>query len=427
VATALLAAISLQPFNMVSAHAPHPILFGHHFTPPPPPPPGPPTLKAVPTVNVKDFGAKGDGTTDDTTSINNAVANAKSTHKVVLFPAGTFYHAGTLTFDSVAVTGVGPTSVLKANPGNEENTALILTGTSASITNMVVSTQGVVDGDDSFPEATEGNIVVQNATSFTVQHVTLIQGQNETGIFITGSNGGYCDSVDVNGYGTGAAPDTGVWIDNSQFVTVSNSLFQNQNDGIRMTHENGPTSSISILSNTIGTTTPNFGIRLAGINGDGVTGVGMLKNTIQMANDNNGTYAAYFNNCNSVVFSQNTTSGGNLGVYLTGTGSGANSVTLNTIRGCGSAGVNVNSTTPTILAIVQNKFGECGLTDNSASSAVILATGSAVNLASVTVTNNSYQGHANGLKFEVNGANLAAANISGNTQTQTNLPGNPKN
>lgn len=42
------------------------------------------------TLSVKDFGAAGDGTTDDTNAINSCLAAAQSAGKNVLFPAGTY-------------------------------------------------------------------------------------------------------------------------------------------------------------------------------------------------------------------------------------------------------------------------------------------------------------------------------------------------
>lgn len=47
------------------------------------------------TVSVKDFGAKGDGVTDDTAAI--VAANAAATGRIVLFPAGTYKFTGSIT------------------------------------------------------------------------------------------------------------------------------------------------------------------------------------------------------------------------------------------------------------------------------------------------------------------------------------------
>ena len=47
-------------------------------------------LSMLPAINVKAYGAVGDGTTDDTTAINNALAAAKTANAVVVFPPGTY-------------------------------------------------------------------------------------------------------------------------------------------------------------------------------------------------------------------------------------------------------------------------------------------------------------------------------------------------
>jgi len=53
---------------------------------------------AMGVVNVKGFGAKGDGVTDDTEAIQNAINNSNG--KVVFFPAGTYIISNTLTIPS---------------------------------------------------------------------------------------------------------------------------------------------------------------------------------------------------------------------------------------------------------------------------------------------------------------------------------------
>src|SRR5262245_3720632 len=52
----------------------------------------PPPVQATANVNVRDFGATGDGVTDDTQAIRNAIAAAKASGQGVLFPAGTYLH-----------------------------------------------------------------------------------------------------------------------------------------------------------------------------------------------------------------------------------------------------------------------------------------------------------------------------------------------
>ena len=63
------------------------------------------------TVSVKDFGAVGDGTTDDTTAMQNAFSSGAS---VVYIPAGTYLISTKLTF-SCNIYGDGVTSIIKTS------------------------------------------------------------------------------------------------------------------------------------------------------------------------------------------------------------------------------------------------------------------------------------------------------------------------
>jgi hypothetical protein len=79
------------------------------------------------------------------------------------------------------------------------------------------------------------------------------------------------------------------------------------------------------------------------------------------------------------------------------------------------------------VQFLSNLFGECGLTDTSANSAVITVNGIASKVAQVQIMNNAYFGHANNLINYVYAKNVPGANITGNTQNQTILPGVPNN
>ncbi|MDB5010937.1 MAG: hypothetical protein JWQ06_1726, partial [Mucilaginibacter sp.] len=77
-------------------------------------------LTIVPSqlVNVKDHGAVGNGTTDDTAAINTSMTYAKNNgYFGIYFPAGTYYIAGTGTFagiiplkDGISIYGAGQTN-----------------------------------------------------------------------------------------------------------------------------------------------------------------------------------------------------------------------------------------------------------------------------------------------------------------------------
>ena len=97
----------------------------------------PAPVQAAANVNVRDSGAVGNGVTDDTGAIQNAIAAAKASGQGVLFPAGSYLHTNTITANGVSLVGVGGASTLLAN--NPLASAVILTGISPSIQNLVIN------------------------------------------------------------------------------------------------------------------------------------------------------------------------------------------------------------------------------------------------------------------------------------------------
>ncbi|MBP0725136.1 right-handed parallel beta-helix repeat-containing protein [Bacillus sp. RG28] len=64
------------------------------------------TSSDLPYINVKDFGAKGDGVTDDTSAIQNAINSLGSTNSTIYLPYGTYKIKNTLTLsDSKSMIG----------------------------------------------------------------------------------------------------------------------------------------------------------------------------------------------------------------------------------------------------------------------------------------------------------------------------------
>jgi len=82
-------------------------------------------------ISVRDFGAVGDGLTDDTTAIQNALA----AHDCVLIPAGTFLIKSTLSLGNYqSLIGLGQHSIIKANATSFD--AIEMTGRGAEIRNL---------------------------------------------------------------------------------------------------------------------------------------------------------------------------------------------------------------------------------------------------------------------------------------------------
>lgn len=96
--------------------------------------------QTVPTmINVKDFGAKGDGISDDTLSIQTALNTGTKKKLTIYFPAGTYIvnPNATLTLKSnTSITGDGAESVIKADKSKFGWGLLHISGTNIQIKQM---------------------------------------------------------------------------------------------------------------------------------------------------------------------------------------------------------------------------------------------------------------------------------------------------
>jgi Pectate lyase superfamily protein len=127
------------------------------------------------SVSVKDFGAKGDGTTDDTAAIQLAINNNNS----VFLPSGTYLVSGTLSKTltsafSIYGAGIGLTSILKSG----DSDLLVLTNTSggggqisikdmtlAPSTAMTVGTAITVTNNSILPSLRVSNVFIGAAAT----------------------------------------------------------------------------------------------------------------------------------------------------------------------------------------------------------------------------------------------------------------------
>lgn len=97
------------------------------------------------SVSVKDFGAAGDGSTDDTTTIQSAINAARTSGAAVYFPPGEYVVAGQLTLYKVALVGPGVFRRDVATYGLDGAT-LYFTGTTLSPLLIDQSGGVVIDG-----------------------------------------------------------------------------------------------------------------------------------------------------------------------------------------------------------------------------------------------------------------------------------------
>ncbi len=133
-------------------------------------------------VNVKDFGAKGDGVADDQAAIQAAMNEAKATGKTVWMPEGTYNHSGVLTLDGAKMEGAGDKTVLHAT--NPHEGAIKLTGDGSSLSNLTTS----VNASDRSSMPNAASVLVQNASNATVANVTT-QGACSNGIRLDNATG----------------------------------------------------------------------------------------------------------------------------------------------------------------------------------------------------------------------------------------------
>ncbi|KAJ9151295.1 Glucan 1,3-beta-glucosidase [Pleurostoma richardsiae] len=237
--------------------------------------------------NVKDYGAKGDGSTDDTAAINAAItagnrcgqgcASTTTTPAVVYFPAGTYlisssivpYYFTMLIGDAntpptlKATSGFSGFGLIDGNPYYTSDLNWVSTNVFyRQIRNFVIDTTNI-------PAATAAtgihwptsqatslqNVVFQMPTSSDVVHV---------GLFIeSGGSGGFMSDLTFIGGATGAS------MGNQQY-TMRNFVFQNCKTAIIMLWDWGWTFSGLTISNC------QVGIDISSLDGNGAQNVGSI-------------------------------------------------------------------------------------------------------------------------------------------------------
>lgn len=135
-------------------------------------------------VNVRDFGAKGDGVSDDQAAIQSAIDEAKATGKTVWMPEGTYNHSGVLTLDGTKMEGAGDKTVLHAT--NPHEGAIKLTGDGSELSNLTTSVNA--SERSSMPNA--ASVLVQNASNASVSNVTT-KGACSNGIRLDNATGSH--------------------------------------------------------------------------------------------------------------------------------------------------------------------------------------------------------------------------------------------
>lgn len=171
-------------------------------------------------INVFDFGAVGDGTTDDTNSIKDAAAYAATSGKPVYLPIGTYLFTEDLDFTDVSFIG------------ESKYESIFLAGTKPA-----PSTYGC------FYLTCQGKVSLQN---FTYKNQTWTSGTGaggSTGLLILNAEDFFVDNLIVENVDSWALTPQ-----NSTNGTVSNCIVRNTNsDGIHLTG----CQNVNVIGNTV--------------------------------------------------------------------------------------------------------------------------------------------------------------------------------
>ena len=143
-------------------------------------------------LSVKDFGAKGDGVTDDTAAINAALSVAAAVQRAVFMPAGTYLVSGVLAVPSgITLYGAGWNTVIK----RKDNTSYSPIVSLASFSHL---RDLCIDGN-----AANQTVTAYAVLGYRVEHarVTNVKVYNNYGIGVGWSESAdcVCTSVTVDG------------------------------------------------------------------------------------------------------------------------------------------------------------------------------------------------------------------------------------
>ena len=184
-------------------------------------------------INVKDFGAKGDGITDDTYAIQEAINFCYNTKKssTVIIPSGTFIFTSITIKEGITLEGNGGTLKLKDNVCIDDSVGYFLIHNSA--------------GKLSTPFEPYNNITLRNL---------IIDGNKENNKYYKVAD---CitvagDNITVDGCAVINPPDSGIMFTNVTNSKCANNRIDKARDlGIYVNDGDGTTFKNNIISNNI--------------------------------------------------------------------------------------------------------------------------------------------------------------------------------
>lgn len=415
----------------------------------------PAPARAAQTFNVKNFGATGNGVTNDTASILAALAAANAAPGSTLaFPSGNYLYSSILPATGISVVGRNATLT-----STNDSSWLLLSGRRVSVQNMTFASQvanalaitvsqanGFQIANNSFSAGLGLDMVVTQSSNGQIQANTMLL-SDKSSVLIMGdssvisiqNNNVTSTSSTTSGFVIGSGNNISVinnrmngvagciGLGDCQTVNVAHNVFANF---INFGMTSGGDSNVTITDNQF-TATVVFGSDLRlnvdanalisnnvfrngsiGIQSDGTTGIQISGNTI----DNMQFYGLLLNGDTTIMARGNT---------ITRTGSAIRagdernlSVNGNQIAQCQNNGINATDCLGT-ETISNNEIRNCGLAVTNPAAVIFVDSAGA---SSIPITHNFYTGNTASLQFFIRCKQAQPpAKVSGNA-TNTGLP-----
>ena len=245
-------------------------------------------------VNVKDFGATGDGTTNDTSAINTCITN--NSGKTIYFPAGTYVISGSgilAASNSISIVGAGMFNTIIKPAAS--TTAAITMGSGGAMTDQTLSNLTI---DCTNASSTCTALRANNCSNFLADNFNIIKAnlgiRIQYGVLQTYSNFRITDSTTAaikfeeggNDYSftngevvnnTTQPTTAGLWVTQStSSIRLTDVHFLKQRTAILIAPSSGYDSTWHFFNNVICDTGSESGINIAPTGTGTVRGVSLI-------------------------------------------------------------------------------------------------------------------------------------------------------
>ena len=284
--------------------------------------------KSSDLISVKDFGALGDGSSDDTTFIQNAVNSISATGGTIYFPQGVYRITAPITISNNTSTyGEGQASVIRPGVGV---TAIFQYSNTSNVNVEKLQFDGVNTASLTalyFPGGINNSFVYVSDCFFATMNTAI---EMATDSYIVANN--YAIDANTFLYGSNAALNGSVnsnYVLGGQYSVRLRSIEGNQAEGVRIydnTFLNTSSTALSvfiqsaleveIFNNIIDQVgTSGYSIYASPEAGDTIASI---KATNNWCDSGNGGGSIYFYDCNQVIVDSNTfNSSSGIGTALT--------------------------------------------------------------------------------------------------------------